>query len=182
LEDDWDLIEKSSAGDEAAFESLFLRHKNKVYGLALRFTRDAALSEDLVQEVFIRVHGGKVKRSPSVRFTTWLYRVTANLSIDAIRKRRWLELFGKESPAAQMPDPAPSAAQSLHDKERATILNRAIQRLPESLRFPLLLYSFQDLPYREIGLILGLTEKTVERRLYHAKKRLRNHLNIKFDL
>ena len=186
-EEDWVLISKINSGDSSAFEILFHRHKNRVFNLALRLTRDAAASEDVVQDVFMRVHAGKAKPSLNAKFTTWLYRVATNLSVDRLRRRRWGELLGRsrepseDAGALELADPTASARETLEKSETRAIIDRAIQNLPDSLRIPLMLYQFENLPYREIASILGLSQKAIERRLYHAKEKLRTYLKIEFD-
>ena len=184
---DWLSIQKFRNGDKSAFREIFDRHKSRVINLAFRFTRSREVSEDIAQEIFIKIYEGKVPRDLRAKFTTWLYRVTVNASIDYIRSRKFtpvsidVEKEGDESGKPALPEglkdiKALSPGEILKQEEIKTLIQKEIGRLPEKFRSPILLYQFKDLSYREIAKILNITEKAVERRLYHAKEILRKNL------
>lgn len=185
--EDWAWLAKVQEGDASAFRCLFERHKMRVLNLAYRFVRDRASAEDIAQEVFIKIFEKRVTANSKAKFTTWLYRVTVNASFDQLRKRKFTpgsldaviegrrdanESFGERVPDTK----AVSPRVQMEAEERAQWVARAIDQLPEKLRSPLLLYQFENLSYGEIAQVLGITPKAVERRLYHAKARLRESL------
>ena len=172
---DWLWIQKIKEGDKAAFGQIFDHHKNSVINLAFRFTKSKEAAEDIAQDVFIKIYEGRVDFDPKAKFTTWLYRVTVNASIDFTRRRKFtpFSLDVKED----FKDPQiRSTGEMLKEEEMKALVQSEIHKLPEKFRSPILLYQFDEMPYREIAKILGITEKAVERRIYHAKEILRKKL------
>lgn len=184
---DWNRIEKIREGDSSAFGEIFNRYKTTVINLAFRFTRSREASEDIAQDVFIKIYEGRLKADPHSKFTTWLYRVTVNASIDFTRRRKFtpVSLDAEIDPSGKSERTiletvkdakSRSAREMLKEEEVKALVQREIDRLPENLRSVILLYQFEEMPYRQIARILGVTEKAVERRLYHAKDILRKKL------
>ena len=184
---DWLLIERFQQGDATAFHEIFNKHKARVINLSYRFVQNKDTAEDIAQDVFIKIYEKRLKFDPKAKFTTWLYRVTVNASLDFIRKNKFIA-----RPANRMDeDPgqkedffervgdtnSPSPSETVQQKELHALLRTEIDALPEELKLPILLYQFENLPYEEIARILKITPKAVERRLYHAKQRLRDNLS-----
>ena len=175
MEDDWILYERFQQGEVSSFNRLFERYKNRLLNLAYRFVRNRQAAEDIAQEVLIKVYEKKVRFDPKAKFSTWVFRVTANASVDWIRKRRFTGDTQKEEA------PAPSPSSTPGDRELHGLLERAIEELPEKLRLPIRLFQFEDKSYGEIALILQISVKAVERRLYHAKQILKGKLTGLID-
>ncbi|MBI4971740.1 MAG: RNA polymerase sigma factor [Candidatus Omnitrophica bacterium] len=172
---DWQLIERVQSGDKSAFNEIFSRHKTNLINLAFRFTRSREAAEDIAQEIFIKIYEGKVKTDPKAKFTTWLYRVAVNAAIDVSRKRKYTphSLDVRED----FKDSAiRHTTEVLTETEIKARVQNEIANLPEKFRSPILLYQFEEMSYREIAAVLGITEKAVERRIYHAKEALRKKL------
>ncbi|HEV2014493.1 MAG TPA: sigma-70 family RNA polymerase sigma factor [Candidatus Dormibacteraeota bacterium] len=168
------LIDRSATGDQEAFRQLVLRHHRMVINVAFRALGELALSEDVAQDVFIKVY----KALPGYRhdkpFTHWLHRVAANAVTDALRHRRpVVSLDGMvEPPAARGSDPQDVAAR--HDLQRA--VRHAIASLPPHYRDTIALQAFGELSYDEIAKALDIPLGTVMSRLNGAKKLLRERL------
>lgn len=185
---DWLWIKTfQEQGDRAAFESIFTKYKILVINLSYRFVKDQSTAEEIAQEVFIKIYEKKVKFDPKSKFSTWLYRVTVNASLDFLKHRKKIayslnEEIGndegqKRSHLEALADPTQSSpVKVLAQDEMKLIVQREIDRLPDSLRSVLLLFQFQELPYKEIAKILGISEKAVERRICHAREALRQSL------
>lgn len=189
LDDDWFLIQKNKEGDRFAFEQLFNKYKVSIVNLAFRFVREKTAAEDIAQEVFIKIYEKKVHFDPKAKFSTWLYRVTVNAAMDVLRKRKFSPqsldepIQGQEGEKKSLLDKfsdqhVDSALKGLEDQELQMLVQLEITRLPEKLREVILLYQFENLSYCEIASILGTTEKGVEKRIYHAKEKLRKRLAI----
>ena len=84
---DWILIEKYYKGDLSAFHEIFSKYKAVVINFAFRIVRQRELAEDIAQDVFIKVYEKKARPDDKAKFSTWLYRVTANASLDHVRKK-----------------------------------------------------------------------------------------------
>lgn len=176
VDPDWFWIKKIQEGDSSAFDEIFKRHKVNTINLAFRFVRSREAAEDIAQDVFIKIYEGKVKYDPKSKFTTWLYRVTVNASIDFIRRRKFTSVSLDEENHDLKDTRSSSPSSVLREEEIKALVRREIDRLPEKFRSPILLYQFEEMPQQEIAKILGITEKAVERRLYHAKELLRERL------
>jgi len=183
VDPDWFWIQKIKEGDTSAFEEIFKRHKVNVINLAFRFTRSREVAEDIAQDVFIKIYEGRVHYDPNSKFTTWLYRVTVNASIDFLRRKKFfpVSLSAQGSSENAMIDTVrdervQNAGDAICEKETQDFVRREIDRLPEKFKSVILLYQFQEMSYREIAQILVITEKAVERRLYQAKELLRKKL------
>ena len=170
---DWPCILRFKEGDESAFSEIFNKHKTTVINLAFRVVREKGAAEDIAQEVFIKIYEKRIPFDPKAKFSTWLYRVTVNTSIDFLRRKKVFPSSSDESRQDSVDPSQVSTHNLLADKELKGQIQREIDQLPEKLKIPLTLYQFEDMPYREIAKILGISEKAVERRLYRAKELLR---------
>ena len=169
---DWICIQKIREGEKSAFEALFDRHKNRAVNLAFRFTKSREAAEDIAHDVFLKIYEGKFHFEPKAKFSTWLYRVIVNASIDFTRQKKFIPI-----PEQVADIHSPKILEVLKQAEMKFSVQSAIDSLPEKFRSPILLYQFENMSYREIAGILGISEKAVERRLYHAKERLREALS-----
>jgi len=185
--DDWALYAKFKDGDLSAFRELFQKHKTRLINLSYRFVHRREAAEDIAQEVLIKVYEKKVQADANAKFSTWLYRVTVNASMDYLRSKRNRSVSldeasdyedGDTTLLDRIADPASMPPEKiLEAEERQSFVRNAVEGLPENLKPCLLLYQFEEMSYLEIAKILGITEKAVERRLYHAKQILREALS-----
>lgn len=186
-DEDWLLINDFLQGKESAFGGIFEKYKKKVINLAFRFLKEAQSAEDIAQEVFIRIYEKKIRYDPRAKFSTLLYRITVNASLDSIRKKKFFPISldqkaGEESGDGQtfldrLANPKSDSPDGTFEQdELKMLLRKEIDQLPEKLRSPLLLYQFEEMPYGDIAQVLGITTKAVERRIYHAKGQLRKKL------
>jgi len=176
--------EEFLAGDRRAFEFLFDKYRERVYGIAYRFVHDKEDALEITQEVFLRVHQGLAGFKTDAKFFTWLYRIAVNRSIDfarARRTRRMVELDAGDGeggslvetlahPASQ--DPADVAVQ----RELAAKLSAAVEALSPKHRAVFVLHSMENLSYKEIAEVVGCSIGTVMSRLFYARKKLQRHL------
>lgn len=172
------------AGDEAAFDRLVERYSSLVYALLARFLGGRSGREDLVQEVFLRVIRSRARYQPTARFSTWLYRIVFNLSVNETQ-RGAPEGLSLDRPLgeggeldlrhlAQADVEDPSAGLERDDVVRA--VREAIAALPENQRMALVLAKYHDQPYVEIAQVLGSSEKAVKSLIHRARETLRERL------
>lgn len=173
---DWELYGEFSAGDAAAFRELFGRYQSRIFNLSYRIVRDRAAAEDVAQDVLIRIYEKKARFRANVKFSTWVYRVAVNASLDHVRKKRFFGFSLDETPLDVEGDAASSSREVLEKEELQNLVSRAVQALPEKLRLPILLFQFEEKSYQEIADILEISAKAVERRIYQAKVLLRKAL------
>ncbi len=161
------VLRKAQRGDERAFSIIVRTYEQPVYNYVLRLTGDRTLSEDLTQEVFLRVFQGLPSFSLRSRFTTWLFQVTKNRVLDELRaiERRPRSVVNiEDAPPIEVVD-APA--------ERAETIDavwRAVEALNPDLKMALLLRDVVGLSYTEIAETLEITLATVKWRIYKARE------------
>ena len=174
---DDELIERVRKGETRFFAELVQRYQDPVYGMTLRFVRSAGDAEDLAQEAFLRAYRGLDGFKGDARFSTWLYRITWNLCADWLRRKR---KSGRASlstdDASGVPDSRVGLEEQVLEAEERREVRRALDRLDEKYRGVLILLYYQKLTYEQIAAILDVPVKTVETRLYRARKLLKERL------
>lgn len=173
------------AGNQEAFRRLVQRTQAKVYAVIYRLIPDRAQVEDLVQEVFLRVFRTAGRYQPMAKFSTWLYRIAANVALNALRAGRKMKLSSLEladrddesSWRRDVPDTRSAAPVSRLDAEelRARIL-AAIAELPENQRIAITLNRFEHMSYQQIAAILDCSTMAVKSLLSRARCNLRDAL------
>lgn len=183
MDADLPLIQALQAGDDAALNELINRHREPLFYFVFRYLRDETAARDVVQETFVRVYFKAANFKPKATVKTWLYAIALNLSRDQARKlakrRHDVSLDAPHAETKQsvnLPDPQPQPGEQSGQRERFATLQHAIDRLPQSLREALVVFSLDGKSQKEAAEILGTTAKTVELRVYHAKKKLREWL------
>jgi len=161
------VLRKAQRGDERAFSIIVRTYEQPVYNYVVRLTGDRVLSEDLTQEVFLRVFQGLPSFSLRSRFTTWLFQVTKNRVLDELRalERRPRALVGLDDiPPLEVVD-AP-----VERTETIDAVWRAVAALNPDLKMALLLRDIVGLSYAEIAETLEITLATVKWRIYKARE------------
>jgi len=188
---DWDnqtpseeLVARVAEGDEYAFQILVNRHQTSVLNLIYRFMGDRLKSEDLAQETFLQVWRSAKTYQRKSKFTTWLYRICANLCLNEIksaRRKKWLQFFknnpdSKQSENEDLLDDSPNPEDLLLARERNQQITNALQSLPENQRIALILKRYDNFSYEEISRVLGCSIAAVESLLVRAKRTLQKKL------
>lgn len=179
MDTDVDLMLKFQAGDVSAFEQLMCKHQKSVINTIYRFIGNRADAEELAQEVFLKVYNSAQKYKPKAKFSTWLYKITTNLCLNEIRRKRLetvsLDDLAEETndfiDARQIP---PDIA--LERKELAFCVKKAVESLPEKQRMALILREYDDLSYKEIAEVMRCSVASVQSRLQRAKANLKGKL------
>ena len=179
-----DLMARITEGDEYAFELLVGRHQSSILNLIYRFIGDRTKSQDLAQEVFIRVWQAAGSYQPKAKFTTWIYRITANLCINELKSSRRRKLFqflrfgeDQENTIEEvLVDASPSPEDLLLSREQSRRISDALQSLPANQRMALVLRRYDNLSYQEIAKILNCSVSAVESLLIRAKRDLQKKL------
>jgi len=167
-----------AAGDAAAFEQLYVRHRGRLYRFMLRQLRDPALTDECFQDVWQRVISARTTWQPDAAFTTWLFRIAHNRLTDhwrALKHRPPAPADGDER-AARVADPD-TPERHLSDFEQRRRLQLALAELPDDQREVLQLRLEQELTLEEIGEITGVGRETVKSRLRYAMDKLRARLS-----
>jgi RNA polymerase sigma-70 factor (ECF subfamily) len=165
-----------SNGDVGQLGVLFDRHHRQLFGFFVRMTGSPAVSEDLVQDVFLRILKYRKTFRPDSQFSTWMYQIARNARIDDARKR------GKDHFLDEAQLDASGLAVEPADtprRQEADLVRRALADLPAEKRELLVLARFQGLRHKEIGKVLGCDTGTVKVRVFRAIQELRrNYLRM----
>jgi RNA polymerase sigma-70 factor (ECF subfamily) len=165
-----DVFAEAKAGDRNAFSALVHKHQSMVFSIALHSLRDAALAEELAQEVFLDLyqHLGDLQSSKHAEF--WLRQVTSRRCIDYARKR-------KRQPSVGLEDaPEPSSTPQVSDPYLSDTLRKLTASLPEKARMVVLLRYQEDLAPAEIAETLDIPLNSVKSCLHRALAMLREKL------
>jgi RNA polymerase sigma-70 factor (ECF subfamily) len=164
---DLGVLRKAQRGDERAFSIIVRTYEQPVYNYVLRLTGDRSLSEDLTQEVFLRVYQGLPSFSLRSRFTTWLFQVTKNRVLDELRA---MERRPRAVVALDDVPPLEVVDAPVERSEAIDAVWRAVESLNPDLKMALLLRDVVGLSYTEIAETLEITLATVKWRIYKARE------------
>lgn len=176
---DEDIIRMVLGGYADAYSYLVDKYKYIVYDLCYKYTYDYNEAQDLSQEIFLKAYRKLYSFKNTASFSTWLYRVGVNTCIDWTRKHKKLKdtvSIDEEEYLNDLPSCAPIPEDMVVDNERRELVRNAVMKLPEKYRTVLVLYNYKSLSCSEIAQVLGIPLKTVETRLYRAKKILKEAL------
>ena len=185
---DEELMQMTQKGDYDAFEVLFNRYNKPLINFLYRYTNDFGRSEDLFQQVFIKVYEKRRTFKGDSLFKTWLYTIAVNSALDMLRKTKKekgkvsLDFSGSdEFPTLDPIAPINTPTEDAISDELKQILETSIAEIPEEFRTPFILARFQNLSYKEIAGIIGKTLATVRMRIHRAQKILESKLNKYLD-
>ena len=174
------------AGDEVSFELLLQRYRMPLVNFLNRMVRDSGLAEDLAQEVFLRVYRARKDYVPSAKFTTWLFRIATNLALNALRDRRYrlMEISidqstddgEQEQSPLEVTDKSLNIEHRMVERDRAAMIRKAVDALPEKQRAAVLLHKYVELDYTEIARALECSESALKSLLFRAYETLRVQL------
>jgi len=181
LDSDLMLVERTLAGDQAAFELLVIKYQRRIERLIGRMVRDVDLVEDIAQETFIRAYRALPKFRGDAQFYTWLYRIAVNtakmflleLKRDPTVSQSTLERSNEDDETFQ-PKSEPSTDESpesvLAAKEIGQAVNAALDALPQDLRQAITLREMDGLSYEDIAEVMGCPIGTVRSRIFRARE------------
>jgi RNA polymerase sigma-70 factor, ECF subfamily len=177
---DYELIRKAAAGDGPAFEALFEKYRDAVYGVAWRYVGNKETALELTQEAFVRAFEKLATFRRESNFYTWMRRIVANLCIDHLRSRTSLNVpFDEEihgARGADEPEDEKPAVRRVENAELTKALWAAMERLSENHRTVFMLHAVEGLTYKEIADSMDCSMGTVMSRLHYARKNLQELL------
>lgn len=177
-------IKQVLKGDQNAFAEIVDLYKDKVYQLCFRMLGNQHEAEDIAQEAFIRAYVNIHTFNQKLKFSTWLYRIATNLSIDRIRKKKpdyyldaeiagtdGLTMYSQLAADVSLPE------EELEGLELQEIIQKAILSLPDKYRSVIVLKYIDELSLKEISEILDLPIGTVKTRIHRGRESLKNLLS-----
>jgi RNA polymerase sigma-70 factor (ECF subfamily) len=189
--DEAELVRRARDNDPWAADQLVRRHQKKVYGIAYSLCGfDPELARDTVQEVFLQAFRNLSQFEGRSRFSTWLYRIAVNTSMDARRRRRrWVDMIlpwhakkeDERNPANPFdtiaaPDDGTDPISRVRSAELKRDVMNVLCRLSEHQRTVFQLKVFQEMSIAEIAAVTGMAEGTVKSHLFRATQRVRGQL------
>jgi len=189
---DQELVRLSRRGDERAARELVHRFERPVFSIVYRMVRDRELAEDLSQDVFVRTFNNLDRYDRSYRFSSWLFKIAYNLTVDHLRKRDLPTISVHGAPDALTPERQEATSLNLESdeeapddrlvaKELAGELEDAISGLREDYRTAILLRHVEGRPYEEISEIMGIPLGTVKTYIFRARRELRAALSGSYE-
>ncbi len=174
---DLELVELFQKGNETSFNELVKRYQEKIYWIARRFVNDHDQADDIVQEVFVKVYRALKNFRGESSVYTWLYRITINVALNALRKQRIRdfiridEFFETAEDENEQPD-------AIFEKdEQQKLIEEAIAKLPEKQKAVFILRYHEELSYDEISLILKTSVGGLKANYFHAVKKIGEYVN-----
>jgi RNA polymerase sigma-70 factor, ECF subfamily len=161
------IIVRARDGDRAAFAELVERYWQRLFRWLFQLTRDRHAAEDLCQETFLRAFAHLNRFQPGTNFTAWIYRIGHNAFANQCRATRKREPLPDD-----LYDRGVGPVEDAIGREAAEDVARALKQLPTDYRAALLLRVEEDLSFRQIAEVLGLTEETARWRVFKARQKL----------
>lgn len=177
-EDD-QLVKRAVGGDEQAYRELVEKYERALYFHILKMIKDKEQVEDLVQETFVKAFDNLKSYSTNYAFSTWLYRIATNHTIDYLRKKK-LQTMSIDDPVKtkegdmrmQLPDESAETDRKIIRKQRQNMVREAIKDLPPKYRRVIEMRHMEEKSYQEIADVLELPLGTVKAHIFRARELL----------
>lgn len=170
--DDKQLLELYRTGQaEQIFNEMVRRYHSRIYWVARRMVKSHEDADDIAQEVFVRAYAALKDFRGDANIYTWLYRITVNLSINHLRKQKVRKLVDISDYLNFLSKDADQDRGMMHD-ENITLIERAIQTLPEKQRAVFIMRYYDEMPYEQISSILGTSVGGLKANYHHAVKKI----------
>jgi len=182
LEQDAQLMLRVGEGDDTSFALLLERHRGPVVHFLYRMVQNQAISEELAQEVFLRVYRSRSTCEPTAKFTTWLFRIATHVALNSIRDGKKekghesLDVETADGMERQVADRQPTVEQEMVHEVKRREVRQAIEALPAKQRAAVLMHKYEGLDYAQIAAVLSCSESAIKSLLFRAYESLRGRL------
>jgi RNA polymerase sigma-70 factor (ECF subfamily) len=182
LDPDALLMLRVREGDNDSFRVLLEKHRNPLVHFLQRMVQDAGASEELAQEVFLRIYRSRATYEPAARFTTWMFRIASHLALNWLRDERHeraaerLDERREGEVGRVLPDQHPSVEQNLVGETRLQQVRISVAELPAKQRAAVLMHKYEEMDYSQIAEVLECSESAVKSLLFRAYETLRMRL------
>lgn len=171
---DKELIEKFKDGSRYAFEELIKKYQKTVYWHARRMTGNHFDADEITQQVLLTIYSKLETFKFESEFSTWVYRITVNKTINYLRKEKIKKFLSLDSVIKK---DNRDIVKNFEDKEKLNRLNEVLTEIPEKQREVFILRHFDELTYEEISKITGKTVGALKSNYFHAIKKITNRIN-----
>ena len=174
---DIETIEAVLAGNNLAFENIVRRYQSMIFTLAFRIIGQREEAEEIAQDVFVKAYKALGTFHRKSNFSTWLYRITYNESINCLRSRhKKIESVEINRDIINLMMDIPDASDEYEEKK---MIWDCIMALPEIERIIITLYYYEEMPVKEVAEVTGLTETNVKARLFRTRQKLYDEIRDK---
>ena len=175
MDSDIELMLRTKSGDDGAFSELMRRHYKGVVNYIYRFTNLRDNSEDLAQEVFLRIYRSAGQYRPEAKFSTWLYKIATNVSLTYVTKKSnnnvSLDEIDDGGDVTGNPD-LDIADDIIYRKEMMNVIFEAMESLPEREKVAIMLCKYEGLSYEEVAQVLECTVGAVKAYVHRGRMKL----------
>ena len=183
LDFDAQLMLRVKDGDDDSFRLLLEKHRLPVMRFVYRMVQDQSISEELGQEVFLRIYRSRANYEPAAKFTTWMFRIASHLALNWLRdgkneRERSFSLDSRSdgAPVREFPGTGFSVEEEMVQRIRLDEIRQAIADLPDKQRAAVLMHKYEEMEYSQIAGALGCSESAVKSLLFRAYETLRARL------
>ena len=178
MENEEGLLKRIAGGEKEFFGELVLKHQDFIFNVVKGFVRFEEEARDITQEVFLKAYENIDKFRGDSKFSSWLYRIAYNHSMNWSERKAGRETQLDDSLAETIPE-EPSTADDMFDRELVlSRIKEIIEELPVKYKIVLKLYYFEEKSYQEISDALGIPLNTVKIQLLRAKEQVRKRLDF----
>ena len=183
MSEDKDLVKRTLDGDKEAFEMIVQIYKQPLLNYIGRMVGERVLALDFTQDVFIKTYASLHTYRPQHKFSTWLFKIASNLTIDYWRKKK-IDAYSLDQtrddaddrPSIQIPSKDLSVVEKFELREIRERIEKAMQKIPPSLRELFVWRHINEFSYEEIAEIKGLPVGTIKNKVFQAKELIRRNL------
>lgn len=180
-----EIIQQLKNGDYTNYDKIVESYKNRVFGMAYKFTNDYDETQDLAQEVFLKIYRQIKNFRGESKLSTWIYRISINTCLDWKKKKERLKSINFSNMVSEenkeqnidLPDTNLMPDEKLIKDEHQKEIHDMIYELSDKYKTVLIMYHFNEMTYQEISKALDIPERTVETRLYRARRMLKERIS-----
>ncbi|MGF7060757.1 RNA polymerase sigma factor [Brassicibacter mesophilus] len=178
------IVSELKNGNKAIFPYIVDLFKNRVFGMTYKFTNDYDESQDLSQEIFLKIYKEIGKFRFESKLSTWIYRISLNACLDWKRKNSKIininissiSSESKNDSSFEIRDNSPLPEDMIISNENQREVHELVYKLPDNYKSVIIMYHFNNMSYQEIAFALDIPERTVETRLYRARRMLKEEV------
>ncbi len=174
---DSDIIRNVLNGDQNKYSLIVEKYQSNVFRTVMGFVHQKENAEEITQDVFVKAYYSLKSFQGRSAFNTWLYRITVNLCLNFLNKKKRRKIWSLFTDSFQLPMKEKFVITQMEEAEEFRIVQKAIDSLSEKQRTAFVLSKYEELSQKQIASVMNITEGAVEQLLQRAKINLKKKLN-----